>query len=416
MYLRLARLWLGWILLVALGGAAPIDSAAVRRAGLDPERLALIATRLQEFVDQREISGAVVLVGRREGIAYSEAVGMADLEKRRPMQPGTAFQIMSMTKPITCLGLMILQEQGKLALLDPVEKHLPEFRGQMLVASRSGGTLHLKKPSRPMTIRDLMTHTSGMPGSQPPGLSELLHKLDRPLAEAVLVYSQQPLEFEPGTQWRYSNQGIATLGRIIEVVSGQPYAEFMRRSIFEPLDMKDSAFFPAAELGGRLAMNYRRTGQGSLEEVNDHYGGDPRKFRQSGKYAMPEGGLISTAQDLAKLYQMMLNRGQYPGGRLLSPVSVETMTRLHTGDIATGFTPGMGYGLGWAVVRDAEGTAQLLSEGSYGHGGAFGTQVWIDPKRNIYFVLMIQRVGLPNGDRSDIRHAVQTIALSSLVE
>jgi CubicO group peptidase (beta-lactamase class C family) len=188
--------------------------------GMDAKRLGLIPTRMRAFVDAGKTAGVVTLIQRHGQLALLDASGYQDLESKAPIKTDTIFQIMSMTKPVTCTGVMILMEEGRLALTDPVEKHLPEFRGQQMVAERGeSDAVTLRKPSRPITILDLMTHTSGLAGPLPPGAADLLRKFDRTLAEAVSLYSQQPLQFEPGARWQYSNMGIATLGRIIEVVS-----------------------------------------------------------------------------------------------------------------------------------------------------------------------------------------------------
>ena len=200
---------------------------------------------MQPFVDKNEVAGVVTLVGSPDGVVSLEAIGRRDVEKDLPMRSDTLFRIASMTKPITAIGIMMLVDEGKLAVDDPVEKHLPEFRGQMLVAEQSGDTVTLKKPSRPITLRDLLTHTSGLPGAPPPGLAELYAKRNHTLAEAVMAYSQRPLNFEPGSKWAYCNVGIDTLGRVIEVVSGQPYETFLKERLFDPLGMADTTFYPS---------------------------------------------------------------------------------------------------------------------------------------------------------------------------
>ncbi len=226
---------------------AQIDPGAASRVGIDAGRLARIPARMQEFVDAGTAAGFVTLLARRGEIVQLGAVGLQDVESKTKMRADSIFQIASMTKPITAAGIMILADEGRLATADPVEKYLPEFRGQKMVVERSGGRMVLGPPSRRITLHDLLTHTSGMPGGFPEGLREIFTARDRTLAEAVAVYSQQPLDFEPGTRWRYSNMGIATLGRIIEVVSGMRYENFLARRIFEPLGMKDSFFFPPKE-------------------------------------------------------------------------------------------------------------------------------------------------------------------------
>src|SRR5262249_38939376 len=187
-----------------------------------------VRARMQAFVDQQDIAGVVTVIGRRDAVLSFEAIGSQNLEKQQPMRKDSLFRIASMTKPITAIGILMLVDEGKLSVEDPVEKHLPEFRGQMLVAERNKDAVVLKKPSRPITIRDLLTHTSGLPGGMPPGLAELYTKRNRTLAEGAIAFSQQPLDFEPGSKWAYCNTGIDTLGRIIDVLSGQSYEDFLR--------------------------------------------------------------------------------------------------------------------------------------------------------------------------------------------
>jgi CubicO group peptidase (beta-lactamase class C family) len=369
-----------------------------------------VRDRMQGFVDHKQIAGAVALVGTAERVVCLEAVGNR-VVGGDPMHHNTLFRIASMTKPITAIGVMMLADEGKLSLDDPVERHLPEFRGQMLVASRSGDTVELKKPPRPITLRDLLTHTSGLPGSPPPGLSDLYAKRNHTLSEAVMAFSQRPLDFEPGTRWAYCNTGIDTLGRVIEVVSGQPYEEFLKTRLFGPLGMKDTTFYPNDEQLKRAAMTYDSKG-GALIPVPASVIGPPK----GAEYPIPAGGLYSTAPDLATLYQMMLQRGVFEGRRYLSESAVAEMTRVQTGELKTGFSDGMGFGLGWGVVREPTGVTEALSPGSYGHGGAFGTQAWIDPKKGRFVVLMIQRVGLPNSDASDMRRELQKAALGTAGE
>jgi CubicO group peptidase (beta-lactamase class C family) len=362
---------------------------------------------MQGFVDRQEIAGAVTLVGRHDRILSQEAVGRRNIEADLPMQPDTLFRIASMTKPITAIGIMILQDEGKLSVKDPVEKYLPEFRGQLLIAGRAGETLTLKRPARPIQLRDLLTHTAGMPGMPPPGLAELYARRNRTLAEGVLTYSQRPLEFEPGSRWAYSNTGIDTLGRIIEVVSGQRYEDFLKERIFSPLSMSESTFYPSRAQMQRAAVTYTRKDDKLRPELGSLIGPP-----QHATYPIPAGGLYSTAGDLARLYQMMLSGGVGNSRRILSEAAVREMTQVQTGELATGFTPGMGFGYGWGVVRKPQGVSEMLSAGSYGHGGAFGTQAWLDPRKDRFAVLLIQRSGIPNSDASEMRREFQRLAFA----
>ncbi len=387
---------------------------ALRAAEFDDAKLAAITSRMQQFVDDGTVAGAVMVVGNSQGIAYLEPVGFQTVESKQAMPRNAVFRIASMTKPITAIGIMILQDEGKLSVEDPVEKHLPEFKGQLLVEKRDGDRVILKKPPRPITIRDLLTHTSGLPGGFPAGYSDLYFKRQHTLKEATLAQSQRPLDFEPGSKWAYCNAGIDALGRIIEVTSGQSYEEFLKGRIFQPLDMTDTAFYPSDDQLSRLAGLYGQK-DGKLNFA-DYVLIGPTK---NAKHPIPAGGLFSTGGDLARLYKMMLHRGYFGvtkvgEKRILSAAAAEQMTALQTGDLQCGFTPGMGFGFGWAVVKEPQGVHAMLSKGTYGHGGAFGTQAWIDPAQDLFVILLIQRTGLPNADGSELRKELQRLAVEAI--
>lgn len=382
------------------------------QSGMDPAALARIKPRMQQYVDRGYVAGAVTLIQRRGAPAHLEAVGYQDVEAKKPMRTDSIFQIMSMTKPITGVAIMILADEGKLRISDPVERHLPEFRGQMMVESKTEASRVLKKPARPITIRDLMTHTSGLSNSPPSGIGDLLFKMDRTLAEAVTIYAQQPLEFEPGTRWLYSNPGIATLGRIVEVTSGMSFEQFVETHIFQPLGMKDSHIFLPADKRARVALVYGET-NGRLERAGDRIlAGDQLKFRAGAKYSGPEYAAFSTAPDLARFYQMMLNRGALDGKRILSPAAVEIMTRVHTGDVKAGWLTGTGFGLTWEVVKDPIGTLTGMTEGCFNHGGAFGTFGWVDPKRDLVGVFLVAHTG----SRFEARDAFIFMSAAAIVD
>ena len=401
--------FLATVLLLVLPAAARAQDVDPRKAGFDPGKLAALRPRFQEFVDQQHLSGAVLLVARRGAVGCLEAIGFRDLEAKDSMRPDTIFRIASMTKPVTAAGILALEDEGKLSVDDPVEKHLPEFKGQMMVQSKSGGAVTLVKPPRPITLRDLLTHTSGLAGL-PPGLSDLYKRRHRTLAEAVMAFSQRPLDFEPGAKWSYCNTGIDTLGRVIEVVSGKRYEDFLEERFFKPLGMKDTFFYPTPERLERAAGLYKRDKEKLVS--TDNFLGDVSE----GKFPIPAGGLYSTAPDLFRFYQMLLDKGTFGGRRYLAEAAVEKMTSVQTGELKTGFVEGMGFGLGVGVVREPKGVTEALSPGTFGHGGAFGTQGWIDPKKGVIYVLMIQRVGLPNGDGSEMRKALHSIAAAALAD
>jgi CubicO group peptidase (beta-lactamase class C family) len=323
---------------------------------------------------------------------------------------------MSMTKPMTAMGLMMLVDEGKASIDDPVEKHLPEFKGQMMVAAtdRDAGTITLKKPSRPITIKDLLTHTAGQPEYPQQAFPNLMRHRDHTLADMALVSSQQPLEFEPGTKWKYSSAGIDVLGRLIEVFSGQSYEDFLAQRIFQPLAMQDTGFYLTRTQVERLAqLCAKRDGKlisaGSLP--NTRAAVDPTI---KPKFPSPAGGLYSTGADLAKVYQALLNGGQYRATRFIAEDTLTKMTQIQTGDLQASFSPGMSCGLGFHIVKKPQGVTGMLSPGTFGHGGLFGTQGWIDPVRDVFYVLLIQRTGLSSSDTSPMRREFQTLAAAAM--
>ncbi len=375
----------------------------------DPAKLAAVKDRMQKFVDDGELAGAVTVFGNADGVFQHEAVGFANLEDRTPMAKDTVFRIASMTKPITALAVMILADEGKLSIDDPVEKHLPEFKGQMLVAAKDKDTVTLKKPARPITLKDLLTHTSGLPGGYPPAFADVYTKRNRTLAETTLVISQQPLQFEPGSKWAYCNAGIDTLGRVVEVVSGEAFDAFLKKRVFDPLQMTDTAFHPSPEQLKRLATCYGPGPDGKLTPSNNLV----VDFGKERKHPVPAGGLFSTGADVAKLYRCLLGKGQLGEVRIVSEKGLAEMTKVHTGDLQAGFGNGMGFGLGFAVVKKPVDATEMLTPGTFGHGGAFGTQSWADPNQGLFFVLLIQRTGLKNGDQSAMRHEFQKLAVEA---
>ena len=385
-----------------------VNGLAGSRAGFDAERLAQVPKRMSQFVNDGEIAGAVTLTAIHGEIARLDAVGLADVANNRAMRTDSVFWIASMTKPVTATAVLMLQDEGKLSIDDPVEKHLPEFKKQWLIASRTNDLMTLKRPSRSITLRDLLTHTSGL-GDVPAPRGHCS------LAELVMAYAQAPLQFEPGSRWQYCNSGINTLGRVIEVVSGKSFEDFLEQRLFKPLGMKDTTFWPSGGQLKRLAKAYqpRPDGKGLEETAIWFIKGDLGERRRT---AFPSGGLFSTAADMFRFYQMMLEGGVCHGKQLVSRESVELMTRPQTGDFKAGFTDGMSFGLGWAVVKDPTGITELLAPGTFGHGGAYGTQGWVDPSKDLILVLMIQRAKLPNADGSEIRRAFQEAAIPALVE
>jgi CubicO group peptidase (beta-lactamase class C family) len=379
------------LLLPALAPAQPTDTS----------RFAAIKPAMQRFVDSGDLAGAVTLVGRSAGVVHHEAVGFRDLAAHDPLLKDTLFRIASMTKPITAVAVMILADEGKLSPDDDLAKHLPAFADLTL----AGGA----RPARPVKLRDLLTHTSGL-ANYPAALGDVYGKRDKTLAETTAAVARLPLTFEPGTKWSYSNPGIDTLGRVVEVVSGKSFEAFVKERVFDPLAMTDTRFYPTPADMKRVALTYGPGKDKKLTAGAFGLVGLP----ENPKHPIPAGGLISTAADQAKLYRMMLHKGALGGKRVLSEKAVAEMTKTQTGDIKTGFVDGMSFGFGWAVVKEPKGVTAMLSPGTFGHGGAFGTQGWIDPKQDVFVVLMIQRTGLPNGDASEFRRTFQELAVAAV--
>jgi CubicO group peptidase (beta-lactamase class C family) len=358
---------------------------------MNAEVLGRIPERMRGFVAEKQVAGVVTLVARRGRTVHLEAVGQANVEQDRPMRTDALFAIASMTKPIVAVAVMILQDEGKLSVDDPVSKYIPRFKAAAL---KDGPA------EREITIRDLLTHTSGFGGEQ---------RTEETLEATTAEIAGRPLQFQPGTQWAYS-PGLNVCGRIIELVSGQAFDAFLAERVFRPLNMVDTTFQPTAELRDRLAQLYEPGPDGESLASGTHW-----IITDPGRRAPnPSGGLFSTASDVARFGQMILNGGKLDGRRIVSKAAIEQMCRVQTGDLTTGFSPGCGWGLGWCVVRQPQEVTRMLSPGTFGHGGAFGTQYWIDPEREMIFVLMIQRRGFGSGDRSEIRDVFQELAVRAV--
>jgi CubicO group peptidase (beta-lactamase class C family) len=382
-------LCVAWTSLCLLNSQVFGQPAQQRKA---PPTFPAIDAAMRQFVDAGEISGAVTLVAHDGEIVHLGAVGLANVEAEKAMKPGTLFAIASMTKPIAASAIMILQDEGKLSVDDKVSKYLPAFAAVKLQTGEAA--------AREITIRDLLTHTSGLAGNQ---------VFSGSLAAVVDELARRPLAFQPGTRWQYS-PGLNVAGRIVEVVSRQPLEEFLQQRIFEPLGMRSTTFRPDEKQRRRMATIYAPSedkrslvaAENFITDVSDVKGPNP------------SGGLFSTARDMFRFYQMVLNQGRLRKQRILSASAVEQMTSPQTADLTTGFTPGNCWGLGWCIVRQPQGVTGMLSPGTFGHGGAFGTQGWVDPRTRTIYVLMIQRTNFGNSDGSDIRQRFQQLANESL--
>ena len=353
-------------------------------ASIDEKRLNLVSQRMQEYVDHGVISGATYLIAYQGRVVARGAVGFADIENRKPMHSDTIMQVMSQTKSFTGVAAMMLVEEGKLDLTRPVEDYLPEFKGQLVEERRFDGSTFTHLPEHPMTVGQLMSHTSGLAFLPPTGpYSRISFTLDATLEEAVRGFAREHLLTEPGEKFVYSNMGIAVLGRVVEVVSGQAYATFVKIRILDPLGMDDSFFFPPESKKERIAMVYQRQDGKLVLSGSRAQGGDPAAYRKGAKYPGPEMGLYSTVNDLFRFYQMLANGGEFEGHRYLSQKSVSAMTQDVSPDCSH-------YGLTFSVLSGSEASFHLASAGTYGHGGAFGTAGFVDPKAGLVVLFLPQ--------------------------
>jgi CubicO group peptidase (beta-lactamase class C family) len=377
-------------ILAAPSTAGDVPLGKPEEVGMSSERLRRIREAIERHIDAGEISGAVTLVARRGRLVHFEAHGLMDIESKRPMQKDAIFRIASMSKPITGAAVMMMLEEGKLRLNDPVSRFLPEFKNSKVAVPRgNAGEFYVVPADRELTIRDLLTHTNGlMTGGLGSKAGPPRPAAGDTLATYVPQLAAAPLDFQPGTQWAYSGlAGPDTLSRIVELVSGQPYDEFLRTRIFQPLGMKDTFFYPPDDRRPRLATLYGKSPKGLLRAENQD--GFSLKTYFSGG-----GGLMSTAEDYLQFAQMLLNGGEMNGRRLLSPRTVDLMASNHVGDMFNGKlgrpAHGMCYGLLVGIVEDGVAAGLRVSNGSFGWDGAYGTQTWIDPREKMVTIVMIQ--------------------------
>jgi len=337
----------------------------------------------------------VGMVASTDGPLAVETAGYSDLAARRPMRPDAVFWIASMSKPFAGTAIEMLVEEDKVKIDDPVDKYLPDFKNLWVRGQEDGGRLLLHRPQQPITLRKLLAHTSGLVVQ---GALES-PRVDRlSLEQNVRAYPLEPLQFEPGAGCVYSTPGINTAGRIVEVVSGMRYEEFLRRRLFAPLGMRDTTFRPGPEQMARLAKSYRRGAKETLEETPIEALSYPLSNRLRG--VSPGGGLFSTAADLAIFCRMILGGGSLDGRRYLSLPRVKEMTSIHSGDLY--FEEGRtdsGWGLGWRVMREGKGPDGPVSAGSFGHGGAYATNMWIDPLSGLITIFLVQRADFPAAGR-----------------
>jgi CubicO group peptidase (beta-lactamase class C family) len=373
--------------------AASLPSTKPEEVGLSSERLRQIHAMVQRHIDAGDITGAVMFVARKGQIAYLEAQGVMDADTKKPMTRDSLFRMASMTKPVIGTAIMMMLEEGKLQLGDPVSKYIPEFKDMKVAvleeAAHGAGTppkFYSVPAERAITIKDLLTHTSGL-SSGPMGQSEVAKIRRKPtetLADYIPRLGSTPLEFQPGSHWMYSpSDGFDVLARIVEITSGIPLDRFLKQRIFDPLDMPDTSHYPTDAQMPRLVTVYQKTADGLKKNENS--------LSMSSKvYFAGGGGLVCTIDDYSHFAQMLANGGELNGRRLLSPRTVKLMSSVHIPYTLPGRTLGEGYGLSVRVMQDAIAGNHRISDGSFGWSGAYGTHFWVDPKEDVVAIMMIQ--------------------------
>ena len=376
---------------VSLASGASLPEVKPESVGLSHERLARVHETMERYIESHQISGAVTLVARQGKVVHLEAHGLMDLESKKPMAKDSIFRIWSMTKPVAGTAILILIEEGKVRLNDPVSRFLPEFKGQKVAVAEEHApgqpqSFYTVPAAREITIQDLLTHVSGL-GSGPASnaaIAKMQRKPGESLADVIPQLGATPLEFQPGSRWTYSPlAAFDTLGRVVEVASGQTFDQFLKTRIFEPLGMKETFFHPGEERRPRVVTAYHRA-DGELKKTANP------DWLVSKTYFSGGGGLLSTAEDYARFAGMLANGGEGNGHRLLSPTTVEMMRSVFVPDTLPGRQPGRGYGLSVQVTSDPIAAGQRVSKGSFGWDGAYGTHFWIDPKEKIVGIMMIQ--------------------------
>jgi CubicO group peptidase (beta-lactamase class C family) len=360
---------------------------------------------MQSFVNAGDMSGAVTIVTTKDKIIHLDVAGLANIEQQQPMQANTLFWVASMTKPFTAVSILMLQDEGKLKVTDQVSKYIPEFAD---LKTPSG------KPAN-LTITQIMTHTSGLGEAKEADALKA-----KTLADMIPLFLSAPMQYEPGAKWKYTQSAINVAARIVEIASGMPFDRFVQKRILDPLGMTHTTFYPDSKAIAARAIGYEKNkSTGVLEPV-----AQPKMYSgNAGTPPMGNGGLFSTGPDYARFCQMLLSKGVFKGKRYLSDNAYKTLTTIQTGDLPAGFlqSPELGnhgadygWGIGVAIQRRPHsGVGAMLSAGSFGHGGAWGTQAWIDPVRGVAYILMVQRPNL-NGDAAEVRRVFQQTAADAM--
>jgi len=389
------------VVLLALLASAPLAAQELPRAapesvGMSSDRLDRLTAVFEEYVEQGRLAGAATIVLRDGNVVYDEAVGYRDKESNDRMGTDAIFRIASQTKAIVSTGVLMLQEEGKLLISDPVSKYLPAFRSTTVAEPREGGGYDIVPAARPITLRHLLTHTAGIAYGSGPGADRweaagitgwYFGHRSEPVQETVNRMAALPFQAQPGEAFVYGyNTDI--LGAVIEVVSGQPLDVFLRQRILDPLGMRDTHFYLPQAKRDRLATVYGYTGtlsrapDGAGMQAQGEYVDGPRRSFSGG------AGLLSTTRDYARFLQMMLNGGELNGVRILSPTTVDLMTQDHIPHIQRG--PGSGFGLGFSIRTDVGAAGQPGSVGEFSWGGAYHSTYWADPVENLVVVYLTQ--------------------------
>ena len=390
----------------AAARAQALTQTRPESVGLSSERLARLGRQLDEYAEKRQLAGGVALVARKGQVAYVKAFGQRDIEAGAPMREDSIFRIASQSKAVISVAAMILQEEGKLLTTDPVGKYIPEFAETTVAVPKEGGGYDVVKAKRPVTIRDLLTHTSGV--SYGGGIAKdkweearitgyYFADRDEPIAATVARMGKLPFDAHPGEAYIYGyNTDI--LGVVVEKASGKPLDQFLQTALFEPLGMTDTHFYLPPNKSDRLAVVYAPTGPTGLKKSPDGgsdgqgaYVSGPRKSFSGG------AGLLSTARDYGRFLQMMLNGGELDGHRILSRKTVELMTVNHLANVKFPWTTGVGFGLGFSVLQDVGARGTPGSVGEYGWGGAYHSTYWVDPREElvvVYFTQLIPAGGI----------------------
>jgi CubicO group peptidase (beta-lactamase class C family) len=416
--MKLARHLASILLLVLLTGvtvAADLPTARPESVGMSTQRLGLLKSEMQALVDRNQLPGVLTMVAKDGKIVAFDVAGKRDLESSAPLQKDAIFRIYSMTKPITGVAMMILFEEGKWQLNDPVSKHIPEFADlKVAKVNPQNGTVTQVAPDHAMTMRELMSHSGGL--SYGVFGSTAVDKMytdvnalnrDEPLQAMIDKLAKIPLLHQPGERWHYS-VSVDVQGYLVEKLSGQSFPEFLKQRIFDPLGMKDTAFFVPPEKLNRFVSFY-------TYDKDRKFVPHPGVPDYSKPPAMPSGGggLVSTAMDYMRFCQMLLNGGELDGKRLLSPLSVQLMRSNVLPATARTFSPGTGFGLDFAVVEDPVAAGGYYGEGTYYWGGYAGTWFWIDPVYKLIVVGMIQHRG---DGAPDVRGLSRNLTYQAIVK